>query len=405
MKISSDSLDNRILKDRYNSIIFEKGKDREVYLVGGYIRDIFRGIYSKDRDFLVDKDMEEFVKKINEIFRGTIVFFKKGNLRRIVLKNGITFDFSTRLGTLHEDLSKRDFTINSIAWSPVKGIIDQYNGLKDIEKRIIKCISIENLKSDPLRIIRAYRFAAELNGSIEIKTRNALKILSKNLKTIASERITLEFFNLLNQNCSSRYLKMALLDGVLNELFLFNCSELERNIRVIYNLEGKIFNSLPCIFKVILNRLFSQNITYKGLICLEALYKNDYKKLNEKILMSNAIRKHIKLSHEGIEKIKKYKRNLERNLFDIFMKSQDASVDALILEGRMEFLKDYERFKKIRKKGILSSEEIIKTTGIKAGPELGQIILELKKAQFDGRVKTKKQGMKFVNEIYKTYII
>lgn len=121
--------------------------------------------------------------------------------------------------------------------------------------------------------------------------------------------------------------------------------------------------------------------------------------------MSNAIRKHIKLSHEGIEKIKKYKRNLERNLFDIFMKSQDASVDALILEGRMEFLKDYERFKKIRKKGILSSEEIIKTTGIKAGPELGQIILELKKAQFDGRVKTKKQGMKFVKEIYKTYII
>jgi tRNA nucleotidyltransferase/poly(A) polymerase len=397
MNLSLSALSKRILKDKYNSIIFEKGKDREVYLVGGYIRDIFRGISSTDRDYLINQDIDEFVRELNEIFHGTIVFFKKGTLRRIVLKNGITFDFSTPLGTLHEDLSKRDFTINSIAWSPKKGIIDPYNGLDDIKKRVIRCISSENLISDPLRIIRAYRFAAEFNGSIETKTRNALKILSKKLNTVASERITLEFFNLLNQNSSAKYLKMALTDRILNELFLLNYKELESNIRAIYNLEKKFFNRLPYNFKVILNRLFSQNITYKGLICLETLLKNDYK--NKKLNMSTAIRKRIKLSHKGIEEIKKHKRNLERSLFDIFMKSNDASVDALILEGKIEFLKDYERFKKIWKNGILSSEEVIKASGIKTGPKLGKMILELKKAQFEGRVKTKNQAIRFVKEI------
>ncbi len=398
-------LRKKILSDKYNSIIFKKSKGKEIYIVGGYIRDLFRGISSNDRDFLFNNnDIDKFVKKLNEVFKGTLVFFKKGNLRRIVLRNGITFDFSKPLGNLYEDLSKRDFTINSIAWSPKKNIVDPFNGLSDIQKKIIRCISSENITSDPLRIIRAYRFAAQLNGSIERKTRIALKTLCEKLYSVAAERITLEFFNLLNQKYSEKYIKMALKDGVLNKIIPLNKRVLERNIRVIYKLENKTFKILPYKFKVLLNKIVCQNLTYKGLLCLEALLRN-YEYEVDRLKLCNAIKKRIRLFQKGLEEIEK-KKDFKKNLFDLFIKSDYASPDLLIVEGKLEVLKDYERFKKIMEKGLLKSEELIRAIGIKQGPQLGKIILELKKAQFEGKIKSKNQAIKILHNIsYRTFKI
>ena len=63
--LSAQKLKVKILKDRYNSIIFKKSRGREIYLVGGYIRDILRGKISKDRDFIVRDDIKSFVKEGN----------------------------------------------------------------------------------------------------------------------------------------------------------------------------------------------------------------------------------------------------------------------------------------------------------------------------------------------------
>src|SRR4030042_765429 len=153
--LSGKKLKEKILKDRYNSIIFKKSRGRGVYLVGGYIRDILRGKISKERDF----------------------------------------------------------TINAIAWSPDSGIIDPYKGIEDIKRRRISSLSEKNFKADPLRMLRAYRFAAELNGSIEDKTRRSIKTLYNKIKKVSPERITFELFNLLNSENPTRYLNMALNDS------------------------------------------------------------------------------------------------------------------------------------------------------------------------------------------------
>ncbi len=396
MIFSAYKLKSKILADRYNSIIFEQGRGRDLYLVGGYIRDILRGVHSPDRDYIVNANMISFVNEIRRIVGGTIVEFKKGDTVRIALKDGLTFDFSRPTGTLEEDLSKRDFTINSIAWSPERGIIDLYNGVEDIKKKKIRSISRENLISDPLRMLRAYRFAAELNGSIEKSTRKLIKMLNKYIKEMSSERITLELFNLLNSGHSARYLKMALSDGLLISILLFPYEMLWRNIKGITILERATINKLPSKIKVQLNEIFSQNITYKGLLCLELLLKNDFTtyKIIPNIKVSNIISKRMELTHTGIKEF----RGKRHRLFDIFLMSKESAIDILIIKGRLDLLKDYERFKRIWKKGILSSEDITGISDTKTGPGLGKIIVKLKKAQFEGRVRSKRSAIEFIRD-------
>jgi tRNA nucleotidyltransferase (CCA-adding enzyme) len=398
MIFSDYRLRNKILSDRYNSIIFKKGKYRELYLVGGYVRDILRGMISFDRDYVVSGDISSFVNEIRDITGGSIVRFKKEDMIRIAHRDGLTIDFSRPTGTIEEDLSRRDFTINAIAWSPDKGLIDLYNGLNDIKEKKIRSISKKNLISDPLRLLRTYRFAAELNGSIEKGTREAIKILHNNIEKVSSERITLELFNLLNSKHSSRYLKMALSDGILTSILLIPYTILNRNIKAISILEKALRNRLPAKIKVLLNKIYSQNITYKGLLCMELLLQNGFSTatLKPNIAISNSIRKRLKLYQKGIKELRKTKGKLKLkdNLFSIFHSSKEAAIDILIISERLDLLKDYSRFKKIWKCSYLSSNEIIQITNITNSPRLGEIILELKKAQFEGRVRSKAQAVK-----------
>lgn len=401
MNLSLNALGKKILTDKYNSIIFKNTRDRELYLVGGYIRDIVRGIYSNDRDFIVDKEIGKFVEELNKIFHGTIISFKKGNLKRIVLKNGTTFDFSEPQGTLHEDLSKRDFTINSIAWSPLMGIIDPYNGLNDIGKRIIKCVSIENLNFDPLRIIRAYRFAAELNGTIETNTRNALKLLNSKINTVASERITLEFFNLLNSEHAAKYLEMAFYDRVLRKIFYNSYKTLQNNLRVIYKLERTIKSCIPNNLKVLLNKNFSQNLSYKGLLCLEILMRN-IKISNSNcylLKLSNHIKKRIELFQRGHIIYTNKNIDLQKKLYDIFNNAKDSSIDLVIIERKFGLFNDYRRYLRINKKSLLKTNEIINICDINQGRALGYIIKELRRAEFEGIVKNRNMAITYIKNI------
>jgi tRNA nucleotidyltransferase/poly(A) polymerase len=392
---SAQKLRNRILKDRYNSIVFEKSRDHGVYLVGGYVRDILRGLSSKDRDYIIMNNIKNFVDEIREVINGTVVTFKKGETCRLSLKDGVTFDFSKPAGTIEEDLLKRDFSINAIAWSPFTGIIDPSKGLEDIKKRNIRSLSDENLISDPLRMLRAYRFASELNGTIEEGTRKSIKMFHKMIKKISPERITLELFHLLNSGNPAKYLNKALSDGLLSTILSIPEMTLGQNIKAISRLDAKL-QKLPRKVETRLEKLFSQNLTYRGLLRLEVLLWRDrpfIADLFPEIKLSNNIIKRIALTYKGMKIFKK-----EDRLFDIFLISRESTIDVLILKGRFDLFKEYERFKKIWKKGFLSSLEISQIGKIK-GKRLGEAIIQLKRAQYEGKIKNKKDARNLILNI------
>jgi tRNA nucleotidyltransferase/poly(A) polymerase len=396
--LTEDLLARRIMRDRYNPLVFRLARGRNVYLVGGFLRDLFRGIRSADRDFIVDNEWEQFGADLNREIGGTLVKFDKGDMLRIVTPEGTSIDVSGFDGNLEQEMSGRDFTVNALSWSPRSGLNDFHDGVSDIGKKRIRIISKENMLNDPLRILRAYRFAAEMNGFIESKTRKVLKSFCRNIQKIAHERITLELFNLLNAHYAGRYLGISLTDGLLIVILSISRNKLEENIKVISHLEDAYFNSLSPRYKASLKKKYSQNLTYKGLLCLEQiLYTRSGSDFSSQMIAaSNAIRKRVESARKGIALLTQTPKGENTNLFSLFERAGEASLDVLALTSRDDLIGDYKRFLRISRKSLLSSEEIMKVSGCAPGKRLGKLIAGLKKARFESRVHTKKEARAFI---------
>ena len=100
---------------------------------------------------------------------------------------------------LREDLRRRDFTMNAMAYHPDRGLVDIFGGRRDLHRKIVRCVGepSERFSEDALRILRAVRFAAQLGFSVEPRTEEALRALAPNLRRVSRERIQTELVKLL----------------------------------------------------------------------------------------------------------------------------------------------------------------------------------------------------------------
>ncbi|HCF27002.1 MAG TPA: [cytidine(C)-cytidine(C)-adenosine (A)]-adding enzyme, partial [Cyanobacteria bacterium UBA11049] len=132
-----------------------------------------------------------------------------------------TVDFALQVGTsLTSDLQRRDFTINAIAYNPhTRQIIDPLQGCHDLQQKVIRMISVQNLVADPLRLLRAYRQAAQLDFSLEPKTQQSIRQLSPYLQSVAAERVQVECSYLLSSQLGTTWLTTAYQDGLLRIWF------------------------------------------------------------------------------------------------------------------------------------------------------------------------------------------
>ena len=188
------------------------------YIVGGYVRDLILKRNTKDIDIMVEGDGIKFAKKISKILNidtvviyekfGTALIPHKGLEIEVASARTEVYDSKSRkpqikLTSIDEDLSRRDFTINAMAISLNEDnygdIIDPYNGLSDLDKkRIITPINVDKTFSDdPLRMLRAIRFAAQLNFDIDKTLIKGIKKQKDRLKIISWERITEEIIKSL----------------------------------------------------------------------------------------------------------------------------------------------------------------------------------------------------------------
>jgi tRNA nucleotidyltransferase/poly(A) polymerase len=389
-----------IRKDKYNAIFFNDRR-REVYLVGGYLRDAIRGVHSHDRDYIVRGNVMSFVRDRQKVTGGRIIVFEPKNTIRLALRNGSSFDFSRFQGSLEDNLSKRDFTMNALAWSPGIGLIDMFGGIIDLQKRLVKCVSQNNMLDDPLRMLRAYRFSAELNGTIDSETRQTIKKNCMRILSSSSERITLEMFHLLNTAHAARHLELALEDGLLNVLISCNNNKLQVNIKAIHLFEKRILHLLNPFIKVQLQEIFSQNLTRKGMLSLYILLRDCFDVIRNHLTPSNKIIQRLHVLSEGMNAMGRIRKVPIHRLFWIFRNAQDASVDILILKNKLDLLDELERFRAIWRRGLLSSEQIMKISGIKSGADLGKMIIAFKKAQFERRLTTKKEAILFIKNCKK----
>ena len=186
----------------------------EGYLVGGCVRDAVMGKTPHDYDITTDALPEETKAAFERDFRVIETGMKHGTVT--VLSDGEPVEITTfRVDgeyrdnrhpesvrftpNIEEDLARRDFTVNAIAYSPRKGIVDPFGGVADIERRIIRCVGKPDKRfcEDGLRILRGLRFAATLGFDIDSDTADSIHRNRELLRGISAERIYVDFTKLL----------------------------------------------------------------------------------------------------------------------------------------------------------------------------------------------------------------
>ena len=185
--------------------------DFEAYAVGGCVRDSILKRSPEDWDITTSAKPEE----VKKLFSTTIdTGLQHGTVTVVIEKEGFevtTFrldgdytdgrhpDRVAFTSSLTEDLRRRDFTINAMAYSEKTGLIDEFDGERDLEDGVIRAVgeAKERFSEDALRMLRAIRFAGQLNFKIEEKTFDAIKELSSNISKVSVERIAKELEKLL----------------------------------------------------------------------------------------------------------------------------------------------------------------------------------------------------------------
>lgn len=220
------TLTNKIQKD---SILNNLASffDNEIYVVGGTVRDFLMGKISYDRDLIVvDEDAKSFSQKVAEFLDGVFIPLDEENkIYRIVLKDKKNFlDITNPIGgNLKEDIMRRDITINAIAVNIKTGEIPSFCefGIQDIQNKIIREIKEENFTDDPLRILRVYRFYANLGFEISPELLNITKKHASLINKPAKERIEYELMKLFDGEFAAQALLKMDASEILEIIFPF----------------------------------------------------------------------------------------------------------------------------------------------------------------------------------------
>lgn len=221
------------INDRLARVFAAAG--HELYLVGGVVRDLLLGRPVTDLDYTTSASPEETKRLGQEAGADSIYTVGEAFGTIGLVFAGITVEITTyrtewyptpdrrpavRFGnSLSEDLARRDFTVNAIAVHAVTGeLVDPFGGSHDLEHRLLRAVgdSRERFHEDPLRMLRAARFAAQLGFEVEAETRAAMRELAAELQRVSVERIAQELNRLLLAPEPDRGLELLRQTGLLS---------------------------------------------------------------------------------------------------------------------------------------------------------------------------------------------
>lgn len=313
------------MPDRVHKIIeILEAAGYEAYAVGGCVRDSILGREPNDWDITTSAKPEEtkslFARTIDTgIKHGTVTVMldKEGFEVTTYRIDGIYEDSRhpkevTFTASLEEDLKRRDFTVNAMAYNERTGLVDIFGGLADIEQGIIRCVgnAEERFTEDALRMLRAVRFSAQLGYAIEEETKQAIRRLASNLKKISAERIQAELVKLVTSPHPD-YLRTAyetaITKYILPEFDI--CMETnQNNPHHCYNVGEHILHSMQEIApdKVLRLGMLFHDIAKPHTLSIDdegITHNKGHAELGEK--MTKQILRRLKFDNDTIDKVSK----------------------------------------------------------------------------------------------------
>ena len=422
----------------------------KAYIVGGCVRDLIMNITPHDWDICTNALPDEIINIFKD-FRTVLSGIKHGTVG-IIIENALyevtTFRSETGYSDnrhpdcvhfekdIQSDLSRRDFTINSIAYNHKDGLIDLYNGYDDIQHKIIKAVGNPDTRfsEDALRILRALRFSSVLCFEIESSTAESIHRNKDLLKNIACERIWSEFTKLLSgKNAHTVIEKYCDVIGVfIPELYAeknfqqhnpHHCYDvLHHTLSALSFAENNIYLRLavlfhdiakPCTFTKDENNIghFYGHAAKGSQITLDILQrlKADSKTQN---LVSELVRHHDRIIEPSEKAVKRavYKTG-SHNMFELLLKLKECDVKAQSPEYISERLEKIYKIRKIynnikNKNTLMTSVKDLKingndliSMGVPQGKNIGIILNTLLEMVLDNSLENNRDTLK--NAAYK----
>lgn len=366
---------NRIIKKLHHSGF-------EGFAVGGCVRDSLLGKTPADWDITTNALPEE-IKKIFKktvdtgIAHGTVTVLVNGTGYELTTyridgkysdgRHPDSVSFSTELS---EDLCRRDFTINAMAYSEKKGIIDLYDGITDLNNNIIRAVGdpCKRFEEDALRMLRAIRFAAQLGFIIEENTFEAIKKRAALLSNVSKERIFVELNKSFTGDFSENF-KLIYETG----LYKYIGGEFSNIPPQFYNIYSRKLGSKKYIYWVIFLRKISD--TWKAKTILSDL-KSDNITIKNTCLLIDELKLPVPKTDEKIRHtLHRIGYELFEDYINILKTDREHSEISNILpdvEKRYEIIKKEKHAINIAMLDITGKELI--EMGIPKGPGIGEIL-------------------------------
>lgn len=390
-----------------------------VYLVGGFVRDLFLGRDNFDLDIVLEKDAIVFAKGLAKKLNAEIVTHPRFMTTTLYLRDGIRVDLTTarkeeypcsgalptvHRGSIEDDLLRRDFTINAMAIVINKKdfgkVIDESKCLKDLKSRVIRVFHNKSFIDDPTRILRAVRFEQRFNFRFESSTRKALRdaIKHKASRNVTPGRYFDEFKKFFSEKNPAKCLKrLSLLKGLVvgdielsldNNNFLL-IESIRKNIKWVQkNCRQKTDLSQWVIYFMALVDNISIDNVQKILNDLYFSRKDQAKVLSSKTEYDIVKR----MSYEKMKPGHLYKilkpLSTEELVFFLSKCSEDSTLKCI-----MSFLYNYQ-FVEISTKG----EDLLRL-GVTDGKVIGKILDDLLFRKIDGEIRNKEDEMRFVEQM------
>lgn len=396
---------------------------RSAYLVGGAVRDALIERKSKvvDLDFVLPEKAVETARQIARHYQaGFVVLDEKRQIARVVFENA-TADFAQQEGkSIESDLRRRDFTINAIAYNPrTQTFIDPLQGREDLEKGVLRMVSKGNLKADPLRLLRAYRQAAQLDFKIARKTRSAITLLAPLLANIAVERVQTELKYLFAAPEGGRWLGKAYQDGLLT---LWFGKLQEKNLQQVEQIDqcawllGKIWEELNAQLHSPITHNALPLLSLAKLACLVASNPKAAESQMENLKYSRAEIRGVAIALKYLPRLLKISTTPMSLREQYFFFQEVGDVLPLLAVLGVTFAAQRDVLQEMRAVGmvaplinryldpndpvahpvpLVSGNELMQALKLSPSPQIGKLLTEIQIARIEGLIATPEEALKF----------
>ena len=410
--------------------IFAKDRGVQLYLVGGSVRDLLLGRQTTDFDFTLASDAIQFAKAFaTDIGAIAIPLEENPPTARVIVKeestshaSQLSMDFAQfRAATLTDDLRLRDLTINAMAIAfenaqtftnksheqNLSQVIDPCGGMKDLETGLLRFPNKQVVIADPIRLLRIYRFAAQLDFQISQNATDVVTAHRSMLPNVAAERCRNELMKIFYVKKAHPYLQQMDAAGLLTQVV----PTIKGTHRAWISLETFEESPIPADldpYRTTINHYLQEELSVeinrRSLIKLCLLLGDNLDDIGERLRFSRKSVQFMERLISGSKKLKNIIPQLTPKQINRFLRTYASDWWGILLYSAASFpinsaiLKQiadtyYEHILPIYKQGrLITGNDLIQAFHLKEGEQIGDLLKEIEALQFDGEIRTREEA-------------